>query len=250
MLAAAVLFVFAGRCSAVIIADWTFESTPLTPGPPAVTVTGSNVGPYTAESGVNAGSSQATGFHATAATVWSAPAGNGSVKSLSANQWLANDYFQFFFDGTGTGFPVLTLSVDQTGSATGPKSFKVATSTDGTTFADLPGGGYSFPNPPIGFTPATNNPLATFTFVLPSSMLLSSTDYVRLIDTSPTTGGAINSGNVGTAGTGRVDNVILSAVPEASSALFGAMVCGVIGVCYGSRALLRRKVETTDEAAA
>jgi hypothetical protein len=242
ILAAVVLCAFASRASATIVADWTFESLTITTGTPAAT--------FPASGGISpeVGAGSASGTHATAATAWSTPAGNGSTKSFSANQWLPGDYWQFTFDATGTGFPVLTLSVDQTGSATGPKNFKVATSTDGTTFSDLPAGGYSLTA--ITFSAGTNNPAATFAFTLPAAMLLSSTDVVRLIDTSPTTGGAINLGNVGTAGTDRVDNVILSAVPEASSAVLGAMICGVIGLCYGGRSLMRRKVETTDEAAA
>jgi hypothetical protein len=37
-----------------------------------------------------------------------------------------------------------------------------------------------------------------------------------------------------------IDNFSLTAVPEASPFLFGAMICGVVGLAYGGRSLWRK----------
>ena len=49
-------------------------------------------------------------------------AGNGSTKSLSANNWSVGDYWQLQL--STVGFSGLSLSYDQTGSATGPQGFR------------------------------------------------------------------------------------------------------------------------------
>src|SRR5690349_21798851 len=68
---------------AVLIADWTFEtSVPTT------------AGPYVAEGGVNAATSFASGLHA-GASVYSNPAGAGSAESFSSTAWAIGDYYQF-----------------------------------------------------------------------------------------------------------------------------------------------------------
>jgi hypothetical protein len=61
--------------------------------------------------------------------------------------------------------------------------------------------------------------------------------YFRIVDQSATTAGAINGGNVGTGGTGRVDNFIVNAtlVPEPSTIALAAL--GGLACLFG----LRRK---------
>ena len=61
--------------------------------------------------------------------VWSNPAGNGSAKSLSSNNWATGDYYQFTLTISDSEFSGLGLSVyrfDQTGSNTGPKDFQLS----------------------------------------------------------------------------------------------------------------------------
>src|SRR5438445_7640310 len=90
-----------------VIADWTFEN--LTTSTSAA----ATVGPITPE--VGAGS--ASGVHAAATTVYSTPAGNGSVKSLSSTAWAVGDYYQFTV--STTGLVDLGLSLDASSSNTG-----------------------------------------------------------------------------------------------------------------------------------
>src|SRR5689334_14036689 len=120
---------------AAIITEWTFESYT----PPASATT--NAGPFAPETSVfAAASSGATGVHATASTYGNV-VGNGSAKSFSSNTWATGDYYQF--STPTTGFNGIQLLVDHTSSSTGPTSFKVAYSTNGTTFTDVPGGSYA-----------------------------------------------------------------------------------------------------------
>jgi hypothetical protein len=212
------------------------EGTPLSNVAPVVTVTGKTVGPYQAEGGVNATGSQLTGSHASASTVWSAPSGNGSQKSLSANNWGAGDFYQFSFSTLNYGD--LTVSFDQTGSGTGPSSFKIATSTDGSSFTDLPSGGYSVAL--STWTPTTVMSGFTHTFSLPSGLYNAATVYVRLIQVGTT---SINGGTVGSTGTDRVDNFIV--VPEAPGAVFGTLVCCAFGLTYSGRLFRRQKSEAS-----
>src|SRR5262245_54423391 len=66
----------AATAQASLIASWTFETTQ-----PAGTA--ANIGPLAAEIGTGS----ATGHHASATTVYSSPAGNGSAHSFSSNMW-------------------------------------------------------------------------------------------------------------------------------------------------------------------
>jgi hypothetical protein len=109
-----------------VIAKWTFEANPPT-----------TAGPYSADEG--AGS--ALGFHSNAAAVYSNPVGNGSLESFSSNNWLAGDYYQF--QASTTGMDEIGLIFDQTRSSTGPNSFQLQYSTNGTSFTNF-GDPYSF----------------------------------------------------------------------------------------------------------
>jgi len=204
---------------AVILAGWTFE-----------TSLPASAGPHTAESGVFAGSSVATGLHASASTVYSNPVGNGSLESFSSNFWAVGDYYQFA--SSSTGYEDITISFDQVGSSTGPRDFQFSYSTNGTTFTDF-GSAYavlanSTPNNWSAGTPVLTT---TFSFDLSSVTGLdnAATIYFRLTQTTTT---SIGGGTVATGGTNRVDNFIINGVPEPTTALLGAL--GVLG-------LLRRR---------
>ena len=212
-----------------VIADWTFQTSASTNN---IISTGKT--PSATQSGISAdiGAGTASASHATAGTAWSIPSGNGSSNSWSANNWNQNDYYQF--QVSTIGFDTITISYDQTGSATGPKTFALQYSIDGSSFTTF-GSSYSLISTPA-WNPNTPSGSAgeSFAFDLSSITVINgiSAAYFRVIDLSPTTAGAINGGNVGTAGTDRIDNFIVNGVlvpvPEPSTlafATFGGIAC-------------------------
>ena len=182
--------------NAITIANFTFE------GLTAPTTASTTFAPYTADEG--AGSASA--FHATAST-FSTPSGNGSAKSLSSNTWAVGDYYQF--TASTLGQAGVGVSFDQTGSNTGPRDFKLAYSTNGTTFSDFATYGLIVST----WTPGTVMSGFTQTFDLSSVAALNNKATVtfRLVDNSTT---SINAGTVAAGGTGRVDNFLITATPQ------------------------------------
>jgi hypothetical protein len=175
------------------IAVWTFETSAPTTSGPIVPETGLGT---------------ASGFHASTST-YSSPAGNGSAKSYSSNTWVVGDYYQFQVS-------TLTLSniyffFDQTGSNTGPNSFKVQYSTNGSTFTDF--NSYTIPGATAttAYAWAAGTPITTtsFSFNLSSITALNNQAaiYLRIVCNGPN---AFNGTAIGTAGTNRVDNVTIS----------------------------------------
>lgn len=208
------------------VAQWTFNglTLPNTPGQTPPTPTTGSFAPDT-------GTGSATGFHNSSAAVWSTPAGNGSVKSFSVNNWSVGDYFQF--QTSTTGYDTVKISYDQIGSNTGPRDFKFAYSTDGSGFTDF-GVGYSL----IVASWTSGTPITTtsYSFDLSGVSALNdaSTVFFRIIDTGTA---SINGGSVAAAGTGRIDNFTLTAtalpVPEPTT--FALIGCAGVGL------LLRRR---------
>jgi len=210
------------------IAQWTFEIGAPSAVPSAwngtVGFLGTTPGPtFPVPSDISTyGNGGATGLHVTTGTMWVGPVGNGSLRSLSANQWLQNDYFQFTFTPTaGYSFSGISLAWDQTGSSSGPRLWNLQYSTDGSSFTTF-GSDYS-----LAFfswnssTVQGNNESANLGGVLDSTLNSGGTVYFRVVDDSAVGGGAINNGNVGTGGTDRIDNFTIAstvtAVPEPSS---------------------------------
>jgi len=203
------------------LANWTFESSGLGSSTPSF-APGANT-PSTnffAEQGLQAGTAAAFGLHVTAAT-YTSPAGNGSAKSLSANNWSVGDYYEFSF--STLGYQALSVSFDENGSATGPANFKLTYSTDGSTFNDVVGATYTIPSG-VTWSSGSANPLGNTSFSFDLSAITAldniSGAFLRIVDTSTT---SINGGTVGTGGTGRVDNFVVSAaaVPEPASLALG-----------------------------
>lgn len=153
----------------------------------------------------------------------SSPAGQGSAKSFSSNGWNTGEYFQFASSTAGYGN--VSVEWDQTGSDTGPRDFKLAYSTDGSTFTDV--APYAVANVSWSSTTPHTNPLDHFKFDLSTALNNASTAYFRLIDTSTT---SINGGTVGTSGTSRIDNFTITGdpVPLPATATAGALLLGVL----------------------
>jgi MYXO-CTERM domain-containing protein len=126
LLSMAVALASAASASASIVAGWTMST--LVP----TGTTGSNYTYGAADTGAAAAGTSLSGFHALAATTWSSPAGNGSQYSLSSNNWSVGDYYQIAV--STTGYSDIYLAWDQTRSSTGPSSFRIDMSTDGTNF--------------------------------------------------------------------------------------------------------------------
>ncbi|MBC7877201.1 MAG: ExeM/NucH family extracellular endonuclease [Anaerolineales bacterium] len=176
--------------AATNIAQWTFE-------PPPLDATDAATYPNAIAPVV--GSGNAGGFHASASTDWTTPAGNGSTDSFSSNTWAIGDYYQFTV--STLTFQSIQVSWDQTRSGTGPADFKLAYSTDGTTFTDF--GSYTVAATTwSSSTPASSN----FSFNLSAVTAVDnqSNVYFRLIATSA-------AGGIG--GTNRVDNFTVSGNP-------------------------------------
>lgn len=196
-----------------VLGQWTFENGGVS------SATGATFSYGPADSGANAAGSAGGGSHAATNTAWTFPSGNGSTRSLSADRWAVNDYYQFSL--SSGGYQGILLEWDQTGSNTGPRDFRLAYSTDGSAFTDF--GTYSITNDSwtTGGAPKTQS---HYSFDLSSVTALDNqaTVYFRLLDNSTT---SITGGTVATGGTGRVDNFTVNAslIPEPS-------VVGLVGV--------------------
>jgi hypothetical protein len=210
--AAVTLGSFAMSAHADVIADWTFEtSAPATAGPFAP-----EIGQSTAT---------AEGFHA-GTTVYSSPVGNGSTHSYSSTNWATGDYYEF--DVNTTGVTGLGLSFDQTGSATGPKQFKIEYNL-GSGWVDLTGGSYNIANTTttasagttsIGWNTSPSIPQSNLSFDLST---LTGLTGIRIVDIGTSAIGTATA--IGTGGTIRVDNVTFSgtAAPEPATAAIAAV---------------------------
>ncbi len=213
-----------GTCAqAGTIADWTFETSQ-----PAAAATTGAFGSIAPE----VGSGTASAFHA-GASVYSSPAGNGSAHSFSSTLWAVGDYYQFQF--STLGLTSIQLSYDQTSSATGPGKFLLEYSTDGTTFTPVTGTDYTSPvngAPNGAWSSSTPVPADTVTEDLSSLIGNDPTVYLRFVDDSTT---SANGGTVATAGTDRMDNIILTGnVPEQTSTL-ALLGLGVVGLGFSRR---------------
>ncbi len=226
----------ASQVQAQTIADWNFDST-------ADSSTITSVTPSATSASISAdiGSGTAKGIHASSSSAWSSPAGNGAGGSFSVNNWGVGDSFQF--EVSTLNFNNIQISWDQTGSATGPANFTLAYSTNGTSFTTLET--YSVlvngsPNSPwSGSVGALRNSAYTLSYDLSSTAAASNdgTLYFELIDNSTT---SLNGGTVGTGGTGRVDNFLVTgtaiAAPEPSAWALMAAGLGLLAFVRSRRA--------------
>lgn len=215
--AAAVSALIVLPAQAVTIVQWDFEGSTTPPD-----LANSTVSPSVSAS---LGTGTAIGVHADAATDWTTPAGNGSANSLSSNTWAVGDYYQFNF--STVGYLDLRLSLDQTGSSTGPRDFTLAWSTNGVSFTSF--SSYSLTGSPA-WSSATYSPVHTYSFDLSAISALDeqASVTIRLVNSSTV---SIGGATVAAGGTGRVDNftVMATPVPEAGTAAMLAAGLAVIG---------------------
>jgi hypothetical protein len=198
---------------AAVISSWGFE---------ALTTTNTGITPIPSAGSLlsDTGNGEFLGVHLSGATVWSNPVGNGSTKSISSNNWSVGDVWQF--TSNTTGFNGIMIMFDATSSNTGPRDFKVQYSTTGAlgTYTDAPGATYTLVNSAFsgGSQQFTTPPRFLFDFSTIPALDNNANVAFRLVDTSAT---AVNGGAVGTAGTSRIDNVIVGTnlvIPEPASA--------------------------------
>jgi hypothetical protein len=208
--AALSLALIAASADGAVITKWAFE----TYTPPDSTAATS--GPHAAD----VGTGQALGVHASAATAWSTPVGNGSANSFSSNTWAVGDFYQF--QTSTTGFNGITLLFDQTRSSTGPSDFKVRYSTDGTNFIDAPGAAYTVT--PLTFTSLTEQTTSPprFGFDFSSITALDNQPSVTFQMVSTSAPGA-------PAGTNRIDNVTIGTDPVPEPAGVGLLALAAAG---------------------
>ena len=174
--------------------------------------------------GVNASGSSMKGNHASAASSWINSGGNGSLTSLSGNNWAVGDYYQF--QTSTLGFSAVYVSLDQTGSNTGPRDFQFSYSLDGTSFTNV-GSVYAVSNT-NAWSSTIYKPEHTRSFDLSSipGIAGQSMVYFRATNTSTV---SVSNAIVGTGGTNRVDNF------SVSGTLCPAEVCndGIDNDCDG-----------------
>src|SRR5215813_895849 len=201
-----------GSAAGILLAGWGFEGVTTTNTGQTPTV---SVGSPAADSGALTAGSAFTGFHTSAATAWSNPAGNASVKSVSANNWAVGDYYQF--SCSTIGYNAINITWDQTGSNTGPRDFKVQYSTNGTTFTDATGTNSTYVVTNDSWS-SSGSPKSvsrrTLDLSAVSALDNQATVYIRLVDTSAT---AVTGGTVATGGTGRIDNFTVNGTAVTST---------------------------------
>lgn len=188
-----------------VIATWTFEtSIPVSSGPHAAEV----------------GTGSATGFHTSTDVSYTNPVGNGSKESFSSDFWSIGDYYQL--EVSTVGFTDIAIAWDQHSSGTGPTSFKLAYSTDGSSFTD-------FDTYTVGTSPAWSSlsadPGASYSKDLSAISALEG-DASIFIRLQATVAGTSDSG------TNRIDNVSITGttVPEPSSLLLLAGAGMIVGL--------------------
>lgn len=201
LLASAVALAVSAGASAAIVASWSMPT-----AVPAAT-TGTNYVYGAADAGDATAGSSLSAFHALAATTWSSPSGNGSQYSLSSNTWSVGDYYQIAV--STNGYSDIYLAWDQTRSSTGPSSFRVDMSTDGTNFTTILAS-YSVIQAGLAGTgtlawSTANGVQSAFTTTIAS--IAGADNQASLILRF------VNLSTVAAGGTNRIDNIIVSSGP-------------------------------------
>lgn len=221
------------------LAKWTFEGvTVSSTAGTSPTITG---GSAAADSGAQTAGSAVSGFHASASTVWSTPAGNGSARSLSSNNWAVGDYYQFMF--RTSGYSGVRITWDHVSSSTGPRDFKVQYSIDGTSFTDASGTNSSYSvlvntTPNAWSSTGAPNINTRYSLDLATVTVLDNraSVYIRLVNTTTTAAGG---GTVATAGTSRIDNFTVTGTAISGAPLQGIGTASVLPTILKADTVLR-----------
>jgi len=206
---------------AFTLAQWTFENA-------IPDLTNSITSPSVS---ATSGTGTALGVHASGATDWTTPVGNGSANSFSSNTWAVNDHYEFSF--STVAYKSLMLSFDQTSSGTGPRDFTLAYSTNGASFTNF--ANYQvLQNSAPAWTGATYAPAYNLTLNLSGVTALDNQTsvFVRLFNASSV---STSGGTVGTGGTNRIDNftVTVTAVPEPGT--YALLLAGLAVIGFVAR---------------
>lgn len=176
--------------------------------------TAASVGGILADSGIGTASS----VHASSSTVFSSPAGSGSARSLSANNYAAGDYFQFTL--ATTGFTAIMLNFDMQRSGTGPTVFDIAYGTNGTNFTTAG----SFTLGAGSFSTTATSTTTHYAFDLSTVTALNNigSAYFRVVSEGINTSGTATP----TGGTARIDNFVVSGTAPEPSAIALVSIAG------------------------
>jgi hypothetical protein len=220
----------AATASANIVAGWTI-TTAFPTGTGNIPTGNSYLPPGAQGAGVADLGEQTTGsvltaYHANALAQYTSPAGNGSSYSFSSTYWQTNDYYEA--RANTTGYTNISFSWDQCRSSTGPSSFRLIMSTDGTNWTNLldytvlqSGGGGA----PGTWSTTTYLSAYTTTQAISSGAADNQSMVIfRLVNLSAT--GATN-------GTNRIDNVTISGT--AAPAPGALALLGVAGLAARRR---------------
>ncbi|RAR69334.1 YDG domain-containing protein, partial [Flavobacterium aciduliphilum] len=195
------------------LAKWTFEGVTTTNTSASANV---SLGSAIADQGLQTSGSLFSATHASASTVWSNPAGNGTAKSVTCTNWASGDYYQFKVNTSN--YHDIAIAFDQTGSNTGPSTFKIQYSTNGTSFTDF-GSNYAVTNDSWSNSVYKSASYKSFDLSAITAINNKSTVYFRIVNVNTT---AI-SGTFGSGGTNRIDNFAVTGIAcDASPATISA----------------------------
>ncbi len=191
--------------ASTVLARWTFETNVL-----AGATDAAELGPIAADEGAGT----AHGVHASSSTDYSTPTGNGSANALSSNNWRQGDYYEFRV--ATLNYVDIVVTWDQARTSTGPSTFDFEYSVDGVSYtAFLSGYTVLTTVAPNAWSSAVPNGLFGFTADLSGVAAVEQVAELRLRLRQTETGIAATGGN-------RVDNVVVSAIPEPGAGLLGA----------------------------
>ncbi len=211
------------------IAQWTFENFASIGGQPA--------GVWLTNFAAEVGNGTGTAWHAGIAA-YSAVAGNGSVRSLSANNWAVGDLFQFAV--STLGYSGISVAYDQTSSSTGPRRFNLAYSLDGANFTTFAADYLVLTNSTSTDNSGTGLSTLPWSSSTPRQSAYSYADNlssVTALDNASTIYFRVvcNQAPGGSGGTDRIDNfTVLAQVPEPSTLALAALG-GLLGLVAWQR---------------
>ena len=208
LFAAGLISMVVSSASADVIAGWSM------PTAVAASTQGATYSYGEANSGARASGSGLRGDHIGAATTWSSPSGNGSTYALSSNAWSVGDYYQISLNTIG--YSGVSVAWEQTRSSTGPAGFEAVLSVDGgTTFSSL--GSYTVNQ--VSWSATV--PVTTSSFGYLASAADNSIGIIIRFK-------VVTAGTSTTTGTNRIDNIVVSGVIPAPSAVALIGLAGLV----------------------